>query len=102
MKNLNLLEACSIMGDALALRMGIGFQQGSNIKLNAPKDWLFFKPTPHFLSVFFLAIITSDIKSANSGFCRAKARLAAHHTVPLGPDGLGNSKGDGTGCREGL
>ena len=39
---------------------------------------LFFKPTPRFLSVFFLAIITSDIKSANSGFCRAKARLAAH------------------------
>ena len=26
----------------------------------------------------FYVIITSDIKSANSGFCRAKARLTAH------------------------
>ena len=25
-------------------------------------------------------IITSDLKSAGSGFCRAKARLAAHRT----------------------
>jgi hypothetical protein len=37
MKILNLLEACSIMGDALAFKDGIGFQQGSNVKLNAPK-----------------------------------------------------------------
>jgi hypothetical protein len=37
MKNLNMLEACSIMGDALKLRDVIGFQQGSNVKLNAPK-----------------------------------------------------------------
>jgi hypothetical protein len=33
MKSLNLLVACSIMGD----KDGIGFQQGSNVKLNAPK-----------------------------------------------------------------
>jgi 3D (Asp-Asp-Asp) domain-containing protein len=37
MKSLNLLKACSIMGDALTLRMGIGFQQGNNVKLNDPK-----------------------------------------------------------------
>jgi 3D (Asp-Asp-Asp) domain-containing protein len=37
MKNLNLLESCSIVGDALAYKDGIGFQQGSDVKLNAPK-----------------------------------------------------------------
>jgi hypothetical protein len=36
MKNLNLLEACSIMRRP-GIKDGIGFQQGSNVKLNAPK-----------------------------------------------------------------
>src|SRR5690242_527626 len=37
MKSLNLLEACSIMGDALTLRMALVSNSGSNVKLNAPK-----------------------------------------------------------------
>ena len=35
-----------------------------------------FTPTLEFKAE--MSIITSDIKSAESGFCRAKARLAAH------------------------
>jgi hypothetical protein len=37
MKSLNLLEACFIMGKALGIKDDIGFQQGNNVKLNAPK-----------------------------------------------------------------
>jgi hypothetical protein len=37
MKNLNLLEACSIMGDALALRMALVSNKEAMSKINAPK-----------------------------------------------------------------
>jgi hypothetical protein len=42
MKILNLLVVCFIVGDTLAFKDGIGFQQGSqnNIKLNACKNKL--------------------------------------------------------------
>jgi hypothetical protein len=38
MKNLNLLEACSIVGAGRrpGIKDGIGFQKGDNVKLNAP------------------------------------------------------------------
>jgi hypothetical protein len=36
MKNLNLLEACSIVGDALESRMALASKKGDNVKLNAP------------------------------------------------------------------
>jgi hypothetical protein len=35
-KILNLLEACSIVGDALASRMALASKRGDNVKLNAP------------------------------------------------------------------
>jgi hypothetical protein len=40
MKNLNLLEACSIMGDALALRMTLVSNKEAMSSLMPPKDYL--------------------------------------------------------------
>jgi hypothetical protein len=40
MKNLNLLEACSIMGDALALRMALVSNRGAMSSLIPLKDYL--------------------------------------------------------------
>jgi hypothetical protein len=37
LKILNFLEACSLMGDALALRMALVSNREANVKLNAPK-----------------------------------------------------------------
>jgi hypothetical protein len=36
MRNLNLLVACFIVGRRPGIKDGIGFQQGDNVKLNAP------------------------------------------------------------------
>jgi hypothetical protein len=40
MKNLNLLEACSIVGDALVLRMALVSNREAMSKLMPPKDCL--------------------------------------------------------------
>jgi hypothetical protein len=40
MKSLNLLEACSIMGDTLALRMALVFNRGAMSNLMSLKDYL--------------------------------------------------------------